>query len=150
MTISPVLLALCGLLLSALGAITAGGVAWGRFANALDRLREDHRETRDEVKRLVDTVTKHAVTQSRASKHSQASDLATLRLYVDGVLVQSGSYSGSIDWGDADALWHISSHDTDAEKFTGVVLRAGVENVVWSAAEFAKRAQLIFGTWGAE
>ena len=91
MTLSPILLALLGLLLSALGAVVAGGIAWGRFASALDRLREDHRETRDEVKRLVDTVTKHAVTQSRvetlevevrdlrASKHSQASDLATLR-----------------------------------------------------------------------
>ena len=77
-------------------------------------------------------------------------DGTTLRLYVDGVLVQSGSYSGSINWGDADALWHISGHDTDAERFVGSVLRAGVENVVWSGSEFAKRAQLIFGTWGAE
>ena len=77
-------------------------------------------------------------------------DGTTLKLYVDGVLVQSGSYSGSIDWGDADAIWHVSSHDTNIERFTGTVLRAGVENLVWSASEFKKRAQLINGTWGAE
>lgn len=96
-TLSPVLLALCGLLLSALGAITAGGVAWGRFANALDRLREDHRETRDEVKRLVDTVTGLAIARQRIdtleaevkvlrdARHLQASEIATLRAELSAV-----------------------------------------------------------------
>ena len=97
MTISPVLLALCGLLLSALGAVIAGGVAWGRFAAALDRLREDHRETRDEVKRLVDTVTGLAVARTRidaleaetrdlrAAKHTQASQITRLEAELSAV-----------------------------------------------------------------
>lgn len=89
-TISPVLLALCGLLLSALGAVVAGGIAWGRFASALDRLREDHRELRTEVQRAVDAVTGLAIARQRidtleaevkdlrSAKHSHASELAAL------------------------------------------------------------------------
>jgi uncharacterized protein (DUF3084 family) len=90
-TISPILLALLGLLVSALGALLAGGVAWGRFAAALDRLREDHRELRTEVQRAVDAVTGLAVARTRldvleaevkdlrTAKHAAASELATLR-----------------------------------------------------------------------
>jgi len=89
-TLSPILLALLGLLLSALGAVVAGAVAWGRFAAALDRLREDHRELRVEVQRAVDAVTSIAVAKQRldaleaeardlrAAKHTQASSITRL------------------------------------------------------------------------
>lgn len=44
MTITPPLLTLLGLLVAAVSALIAGGVAWGRFAAALDQLRQDHRD----------------------------------------------------------------------------------------------------------
>lgn len=90
MIISPILLALLGLLLSALGAVVAGAIAWGRFAAALDRLREDHRETRDEVKKLVGEVTGVAlakqrldaleaeVSKQRDARHAQASAITRI------------------------------------------------------------------------
>jgi uncharacterized coiled-coil DUF342 family protein len=96
-TISPVILALLALLVSALGALLAGGVAWGRFAAALERLREDHRDLRTEVQRAVDAVSGLAVARTRldalesevrdlrAAKHSQASELATLRAELSAV-----------------------------------------------------------------
>lgn len=51
MTITPALLTLLGLLVASLSALLAGGVAWGRFASALEQLRSDHRDLRDDVRK---------------------------------------------------------------------------------------------------
>jgi len=57
LTLSPILLTLCGLLLAALSALLAGGIAWGRFASALEQLRDDHKGLREDLKKAVDALT---------------------------------------------------------------------------------------------
>ena len=156
MTISPILLALCGLLLSALGAVVAGGIAWGRFASALDRLREDHRELRTEVQRAVDAVTGLAIARQRidtleaevkdlrSAKHSHASELAALRAELDGVTAGSASAAGEIDWGPGSGLWELGSNG-GGERPVSTIYRAGVEEAVWDASTWSSFARTCAG-----
>lgn len=97
LTISPILLALCGLLLTALSALLAGGVAWGRFAAALERLREDHQGLRADLKTAVDALSSVPVMRQRldavegevrdlrAAKHTQASAVTRLEAELEQV-----------------------------------------------------------------
>lgn len=50
---TPALLTLLGLLVASLSALVAGGVAWGRFAAALETLRSDHRDLAARVEKAT-------------------------------------------------------------------------------------------------
>jgi hypothetical protein len=96
-TISPVVLTLVGFLLAAVSALLAGGVAWGRFAAALDSLRADHKALRDELKEAVHTLGGVAVLRSavdsldmevrtlRQGRHDQASQLARMAAEIEAL-----------------------------------------------------------------
>lgn len=90
LTLSPIILALCGFLLAAVSALIAGGVAWGRFASVIDQLREDHKALRADLKAAVEALTgvpvmrqrldslEAEVRDLRAEKHKQASTITRL------------------------------------------------------------------------
>jgi methyl-accepting chemotaxis protein len=80
LTLSPVLLTLCGLLLAALSALLAGGIAWGRFASALDQLRDDHKGLRADLKAAVEALTGVAVLRQRVEQlEGEVRDLRTAK-----------------------------------------------------------------------
>lgn len=69
MTISPVLFALLGFLLTALLALLAGGVAWGRVQAVLEQLRSDYRDLREELRRGAVDGAELAVQRQRLADH---------------------------------------------------------------------------------
>jgi hypothetical protein len=73
-------------------------------------------------------------------------DGATLSLWADGQLLGTSSGSGTINWGDAGAVWHLGSNGSN-EGFTGTILRAGVEAEVWDAARWAEETLRTRGNW---
>lgn len=101
MTLSPVLLTLLGFLLAAVSALIAGGIAWGRFAAALESLRSDHAALRAELKEAVHTLGDIAVLRTRvetlqaevqslrAARHDEAAKVARLGEAVESLRSRS-------------------------------------------------------------
>lgn len=97
MTITPVALTLIGLLIAAISALIAGGVAWGKFSSALDELRKDQALLREDVRRGQADGAHIAVMTSRVStlevevkslrenSHKQASMIATFEARIDSL-----------------------------------------------------------------
>ena len=101
-TLTPALLALLGMLVAALSALVAGGVAWGRFAGALETLRGDHAELRADVRRaaeagaqigaIVQTIAdlKAEVGALRDFKHKHGTAFERLAERVEGLASRLG------------------------------------------------------------
>lgn len=101
-TLTPALLTLLGLLVASLSALVAGGVAWGRFASALDQLRSDHADLRADVKRAAEAGQQIAVMQQsiadlraevtllRERSHKSASEDTRLGTLLDALAARVG------------------------------------------------------------
>jgi biopolymer transport protein ExbB/TolQ len=76
-TISPVVLTLLGLLVTAVSALLAGGVAWGRFSSALEALRADHAGLRADLKGVVSAISE--VSLLRSHLHEARDEITRLR-----------------------------------------------------------------------
>lgn len=72
-------------------------------------------------------------------------DGTTLSLWADGVLLGTAPASGAIDWGGA-GLWHLGAN-WSGEYFTGTILRAGVQQGVWTAARWREETLRTRGNW---
>jgi hypothetical protein len=107
-TLTPGLLALGGLLVAALSALLAGGVAWGRFDAALTQIRSDHAELRADVKRAAESgaqiaVLQQAVADLRARvellgtrSHQAASEATRLATLLDALTSRVGEISDDV------------------------------------------------------
>lgn len=101
-TLSTGTLALLGLLVAALSALLAGGIAWGRFSAVIEQLRADHADLRVEVRkgqadgaqiavlsqRLADQDAE--VKRLRQTAHDLGTALATLRAHHDALASRVG------------------------------------------------------------
>jgi len=101
-TLSTGTLALLGLLVAALSALLAGGVSWGRFSAALDQLRSDQRDLKDEVRKATADGQEIAVLRQRIAdqgaevkglrdaKHDHGQALARLSERLDALTARVG------------------------------------------------------------
>jgi hypothetical protein len=71
-------------------------------------------------------------------------DGSNLRVWVDGVRVATKAVSTPLTWGAAGS-WHLGANG-GGNLFNGVVIRAGVENAVWSRADWALAYRRLVGT----
>lgn len=62
-------------------------------------------------------------------------DGANLRVWVDGVRVANKAVASPLTWGAAGS-WHLAGSG-NGDLLNGVVMRAGVENAVWTRADWA-------------
>lgn len=91
MVVTPPILTLLGLLIAAVSALIAGGVAWGRFAAALDQLRQDHRDLAARVERAIaDGAEIGVLRQSLADLRAEVSALRDHRHRVSTDLARIG------------------------------------------------------------
>ena len=58
-----------------------------------------------------------------------------LRVWVDGVQVANKAVASPLTWGSAGS-WHLGASG-NGDRFNGVVIRAGVENTVWTRADWS-------------
>lgn len=101
-TLSTGTLALLGLLVAALSALLAGGVAWGRFSAVIDQLRADHADLRVEVRKgqadgaQIAAVAQRVADQAaeikilRDARHEHGSSLARLSERLDALTARVG------------------------------------------------------------